>query len=89
MVAVLWCVLGTALVALAVWGRRRSMNDGVRYRLALEPRRSIYVVEIAGRNLVVGSSEAGIQLLAELDADAMKRLPAPEPVTSLLSWKRA
>ncbi len=41
-------------------------------RLPLEPRRSLIVTQVASRTLVLATSEAGIQLIAELDdADAL------------------
>ena len=91
--ATLWCVLGLALCVLGLLWSRRTPSERVRYRLELEPKRSIYVVEIAGRNLVVASSEAGIQLLTELDDSAVARLPAASgrPWFAPLqhAWKRA
>ncbi|MBA3716227.1 MAG: flagellar biosynthetic protein FliO [Pyrinomonadaceae bacterium] len=48
-----------------------SMNRLVRVvdAVPVGPRRSIYVVEVAGQWLLVGSSEAGVQLLTELDPE--------------------
>ena len=37
-------------------------------RVPLEPRRSLYVVEVAGKTLLVGTSEMGLSVLSELDA---------------------
>ena len=37
-------------------------------RVGLDARKSLYVVEVAGRWLLVASSESGVQLLSELDA---------------------
>ncbi|HEX5708220.1 MAG TPA: flagellar biosynthetic protein FliO [Pyrinomonadaceae bacterium] len=37
-------------------------------RVGLDARKSLYVVEVAGRWLFVASSEAGVQVLSELDA---------------------
>lgn len=37
-------------------------------RLGLDARKSLIVVEVAGRWLLVGTSEAGVQLVSELDA---------------------
>ncbi len=89
-----WCVLGLALCAVAVlFGRRRAIHERVRYRLELEPKRFIYVVELAGRHLVLASSEAGIQLLTELDDRAVAQLPTETvpvwPVVLQNVWKRA
>ena len=36
-------------------------------RVPLEPRRSLYVVEVAGKTLLVGTSEMGLSVLTELD----------------------
>jgi len=41
-------------------------------RLPLEPRRSLYVVEVAGKTLLVGTSEMGISMLSELDAGEVR-----------------
>ncbi|MEO6954283.1 MAG: flagellar biosynthetic protein FliO [Polyangia bacterium] len=91
--AMLWSVLGLALCALGLLWVRRTPSERVRYRLELEPRRSIYVVELGGRNLVLASSEAGIQLLMELDDRAVARLPvASAPALPALlqsAWKRS
>lgn len=45
-------------------------------RLPLEPRRSVYVVRVVDRLLIIGSSEAGLVKLGELPKSA---LPAGEP----------
>lgn len=39
-------------------------------RVAIEARKSLLVVEVAGRWLLISSSEAGVQLISELDAAA-------------------
>jgi len=38
-------------------------------RTSLDQRRSLYVIEVAGRWLLIASSEGGVQLISELDAD--------------------
>jgi flagellar protein FliO/FliZ len=48
----------------------------VRARVPLEPRRALYVIEVGGRTLLVGSSEGGISVLSEVEAAA---LPRSEP----------
>lgn len=76
-------VLGAVCVAAFVvvrwvgrWGlagrTRGGEVMGVVARLALEPRRSLYVVEVAGKTLLVGTSEMGLSVLSELDGDAVK-----------------
>lgn len=38
----------------------------------IEPRRRLYVVEVAGKCFLVASSNAGLQMLSELDAAAVE-----------------
>src|SRR5262245_32069991 len=51
-------------------GRARGMD--VIARLPLEPRRSLYVVEVAGKTLLVGTSEMGLSVLSELDGERVR-----------------
>jgi flagellar biosynthetic protein FliO len=48
-------------------------------RCPLEPRRSVYVIEAAGRCFLVGVGEGPMAMLAELDAAALPRQRAPAP----------
>ena len=67
----------------------RSANSMVRVvdRVGLDPRKSLYVVEVAGRWLLIGASEAGVHLVSELDAQSAeeaaeeleRRRSAPSP----------
>jgi flagellar biogenesis protein FliO len=41
-------------------------------RLPLEPRRSLYVVQVAGKTLLIGTSEMGLSVLSELDAGEVR-----------------
>lgn len=52
----------------------------VRARVPLEPRRALYVIEVGGRTLLVGSSEGGINVLSELDGEAVVAEAAPAGV---------
>jgi hypothetical protein len=52
---------------------------GVVARLPLEPRRSLYVVEVAGKTLLVGTSEMGLSVLSELDAGQVRAQVAARP----------
>src|SRR5690349_12188850 len=45
-------------------------------RVPLEPRRSLYVVEVAGKTLLVGTSEMGLSVLSELDREQVRAQPA-------------
>src|SRR5215471_929187 len=44
-------------------------------RCPLEPRRSVFVIETAGRCFLVGVGDGPMALLAELDADKLPRQP--------------
>lgn len=46
-------------------------------RVPLEPRRSLYVVEVAGKTLLVGTSEMGLSVLSELDGDVVRARHVP------------
>lgn len=41
-------------------------------RIGLDARKSLYVIEVAGKWMLVAASESGVQLIAELDADSAK-----------------
>lgn len=41
-------------------------------RIGLEARKSLYVIEVAGRWFLVAVSESGVQLISELDAEAAR-----------------
>jgi flagellar protein FliO/FliZ len=69
-----------------------SSNNMVRVidRIGLEARKNLYVIEVAGRFLLIAASESGVQLIAELDAEAaaeaerelaqMRQAPRGNPV---------
>ncbi|MBP6631123.1 MAG: flagellar biosynthetic protein FliO [Kofleriaceae bacterium] len=64
-------------------GRRGGRGEGlleVVARVPLEPRRSLYVVEVAGKALLVGTSEMGLTVLTELDRAAVQAHTAARPV---------
>ena len=73
------------VVCLVAWGALRLLagrgigkaSGAVRVvaRCPLEPRRSVYVIEAAGRCFLIGVGDGPMAVLAELDAD---RLPKPE-----------
>jgi flagellar biosynthetic protein FliO len=82
------------VVCLVAWGAlrllagrgvgRASGTLKVLARCPLEPRRSLFVVEAAGRCFLIGVGDGPMALLAELDADKLPRaaetggpLPAP------------
>jgi flagellar biogenesis protein FliO len=58
-------------------GRGAHLLDVIA-RVPLEPRRSLYVVDVAGKTLLVGTSELGLSVLTELDAAEVEaRAPSP------------
>jgi len=69
-------VLGRVLAT----GRTRGAHLlDVVARVPLEPRRSLYVVEVAGKTLLVGTSEMGLSVLSELDGTEVKARVAARP----------
>ena len=60
-------------------------------RVPLEPRRSLYVVAVAGKTLLVGTSEMGLSVLTELDGDEVRAQVAARPTFGDLvrqAWQR-
>ena len=76
------------VVCLVAWGTLRLLagrgvgtaSGAIRVvaRCPLEPRRSVFVIETAGRCFLVGVGDGPMALLAELDADKLP--PQPESV---------
>lgn len=82
-VLVVVCVLALVVVRLArkYLGAPRGSALGlldVVARVPLEPRRSLYVVEVAGKALLVGTSEMGLTVLTELDREQVRARPTVE-----------
>ena len=73
-------------------GRARGPNLlEVIARVPLEPRRSLYVVAVAGKTLLVGTSEMGLNLLSELDgAEVRARVVARPTFADLVrgAWQK-
>ena len=73
------------VVCLVAWGTLRLLagrgigkaSGAIRVvaRCPLEPRRSVFVIETAGRCFLVGVGDGPMALLAELDADKLPKLP--------------
>jgi flagellar biosynthetic protein FliO len=68
-----------ALAVLVLWLLRRragGASRGLRVvaRLALEPRRAVYVIEAAGKFLLVGVGDGPMTTLAELDPARAREL---------------
>ncbi len=60
-------------------------------RVPLEPRRSLYVVDVAGKTLLVGTSEMGLSVLSELDpAEVESRVVARPTFAELVksAWAK-
>lgn len=73
-ICVLAGVCALAVVSLRWLGARFGQRDGnapmrVVGRLPLEPRRSLLVVKVGGRTVMLASSEAGVHPVGELEAD--------------------
>jgi flagellar biogenesis protein FliO len=48
-------------------------------RVPLEPRRSLYMVDVAGKTLLVGTSEMGLSVLTELDRNEVRARVVEKP----------
>ncbi len=79
------CILAWVVLR---WSARRGLGRGsgrirVLERIVLDGRRSLYLVEIGERVLLIGAGDGGAPaLLAEMDASELP--PAPERSASLL-----
>jgi flagellar biosynthetic protein FliO len=80
-----------ALAGLVLWLRGRGGGGvrGARYlevldQAQLAPRRSLHVVEVAGKTLLLGASENGLALICELDGALLQPVSAPPSLVSLL-----
>lgn len=69
-----WGMLGALALGVWLWARRFQTRTStaslqVLARLTLEPRRTLYVVRIAERVVVVAASEGGLRQLLELSRE--------------------
>lgn len=98
-VALLQTLLALAAVCILAWvvlkwSRGRGLAMGGRRvkvleRVPLDGRRSLYLVEVAGRVLLVGAGEQGaLGVLAELDPDALPAVPEAPPLSELVAKLR-
>lgn len=55
-------------------------------RLSLEPRRALYVIEAAGKYLLVGVGDGPMTTLAELDSAEVRRIEAEEAARIGEGW---
>ena len=80
--SVMLSLASLGVVCLVAWGALRLLagrgvgkaSGAVRViaRCPLEPRRSVYVIEAAGRSFLIGVGEGPMTVLAELDGDKLK-----------------
>lgn len=95
---VLGAVCIAAFVAVRLFGRLLSTGRArgthlmdVVARVPLEPRRSLYVVEVAGKTLLVGTSEMGLSVLSELDGNEVRSRVEARPTFGELvrqAWQK-
>lgn len=75
-------VCGIAYIIFRVILPRISTNFGgnsmirVVDRVGLEARKSLFIIEVAGKYMLVSASEEGVQLISELDPTAVKEMEA-------------
>jgi flagellar protein FliO/FliZ len=88
----LLCVVGALAALISYAARRAGLGRALGpvallARLPLEPRRSVLVVRVADRVLIIGSSEAGLVKLGELRKEALSEFEtagASPPLGTLL-----
>lgn len=76
---------------LATGSRRGAHLLDVVARVPLEPRRSLYVVDVAGKTLLVGTSEMGLSVLSELDREVVQARVVERPTFAELvrnAWSK-
>ena len=90
------CIAAYAIVRvvarLVATGRRSPAGAAlldIVARVPLEPRRALYVVEVANKTLLVGTSEMGLAVLTELDGDVVRARAAAAPPSSFVELVRA
>jgi flagellar biogenesis protein FliO len=80
-VLVAGCVAMLVIVRVAGrWSAGRAARPGlldIVARVPLEARRSLYIVDVAGKVLLVGTSELGLTVLSELDRERVRAVPPP------------
>ncbi|RZO47765.1 MAG: flagellar biosynthetic protein FliO [Sandaracinaceae bacterium] len=95
-VALLQTLLALAAVCILAWvvlkwSSRRGLGlSGRRVkiieRVPLDGRRSLYLIEVAGRVLLVGAGDQGApSVLAEIDPEELPELPEPQPLSDLVA----
>jgi flagellar biogenesis protein FliO len=79
LVVILAAVVALAFVALRLWLPKLAGGAGttagplqVAWRLSLEPRKTLYVVRAGANYILLAASDAGVQLLAPLEAGEME-----------------
>jgi flagellar biosynthetic protein FliO len=80
--SVMLSLASLGVVCLVAWGALRLLagrgvgkaSGAVKViaRCPLEPRRSVYVIEAAGRSFLIGVGEGPMTVLAELDGEKLK-----------------
>jgi flagellar biogenesis protein FliO len=89
-------LLLSAVLTLRFWmprltAFRGSFSSGplrVSARLPLDSNRSLYVVAAGKSHLLIGSSEAGLQIIAKLDASDVEELPVAPRTHSPAAFER-
>ena len=89
-------LLGAVVWALTRWkGGARLGQDStgtmkVRARLTLEPRRTLYVVTVGEKTLLIGTSEQGISTLADVSAEQLPEDVAAPSFAAMVrnAWQR-
>jgi flagellar biogenesis protein FliO len=83
--ALLYVFVRYGLRRLAGSGREAEGLFRVVARFGLEPKKMLYVVEVSGKTVLLGSSETGVRFLAELDGGPIRRAAEAGPAQPRLT----
>lgn len=98
-IVILALLLAIVVIAARVWlprmagaGKAAAGPIQVIARLALEPRKSLYIIQAAGDYFLVGTSDSGMHYLTRLDSDRagaalVESVPALE--NEFAAWMKA
>jgi flagellar protein FliO/FliZ len=82
-----YLLLSVVLPRLKVGTSNRTMIHVVD-RTPLDQRRSLYVVEVTGRWLLIGASESGVQMISELDPEKAEQEVAARKAAAAKAGER-
>jgi flagellar biogenesis protein FliO len=93
--SVVLLVLVVAAWMLVRWRQGRGFADAtgtikVRARLALDPKRHLYVIDVAGKTLLVGAGEGAVSLVSDLTGEEIPETRTPATFADVMKsvWQK-